>query len=64
MDRGDTEEDKGVGCKERFDEHHVLFLSQTTSPMRCFCAVTCLCLSDLFAKTKACYVQKVVEMCG
>jgi hypothetical protein len=50
--------------KEGSDGNHVAFMSETTLPLLCVCAVTFLCLSGNYAKTKACYVQIVIEMCG
>ena len=40
---------KGCGLREGCDQHYVLFLSQTTLPLLCICAATCLCLSDAYA---------------
>ncbi len=51
---------KGCDVKEGSDENHVAFLSQTTLHLLCVCAVTFLCLSGKYAKTKACYVQIVI----
>ena len=55
---------KGCGLREGCDQHYVLFLSQTTLPLLCICAATCLCLSDVYAQTKVCYVRQMMEMCG
>jgi hypothetical protein len=55
---------KGWVLKEGWDEHDVLFLSQTALPLLCICAATCLCLSDVYAQTKVCYVTQMTEMCG
>ena len=55
---------KGWVLKEGWDEHDVLFLSQTALPLLCICAATCLCLSDVYAQSKVCYVTQMMEMCG
>ena len=54
---------KGCGLREGCDHHSVLFLSQTTLPLLCISAATCLCLSDVYAQTKVSCVRQMLEMC-
>ena len=51
---------KGCGLREGCDQHYVLFWSQTTLPLLCICAATCLCLSDVYAQTKVCYAEQMI----
>ena len=53
---------KTTGCslKEGSDMNHVSFLSPTTCSLLRILHFDKPCLSDLYAKTKACYVQIVI----
>ncbi len=55
---------KGCGLKEAVVRNHVASLPPSSSSLLCLFAASYLCLSDVYARTEACYVRQMMEMCG